>query len=212
MMENRFIQTPSGRFHAVVGGEGERLFLVHGYGEVNTWRTWERNVDALAKNFQVYALELLGYGESDGPRLDAEGQANALVQLLDADKISGASFMGLSWGGEIVQHLALDMPERVNKVVLVDSVFDSSKAGLVRLGKIVKATLIVWDEDDAIIPVRLAPLLAKAIPNSRLAVLTKAQRDSDADPQNRHWTQMTHSFLFNQLATEFLLEKSGDEE
>jgi pimeloyl-ACP methyl ester carboxylesterase len=69
----------------VVGGEGDALMLAHGFGDINTWRTWERNVDALSINFRVYALELLGYGESDepAPRLDALGQATALVQLLE---------------------------------------------------------------------------------------------------------------------------------
>jgi pimeloyl-ACP methyl ester carboxylesterase len=210
MLQDRFIQTPSGRFHAVVTGEGEALILVHGYSvELNSWRTWERNVDAFAQTFRVYALDLLGYGESDSPepRLDPEGQATALVQLLNAEGVTHANFIGLSWGGQIVQHVALAAAQRVNKIVLVDSAFDASEEGQARLGKILRPTLIVWDEDDVVIPVRAAHRLAKAIPKSRLEIFTRAQRDADADPQNRHWTQMTHSSNFNRMVAQFLLEQ-----
>jgi pimeloyl-ACP methyl ester carboxylesterase len=210
MPEDRFILTPSGRFHTVVRGEGEPLILVHGYSvELNSWRTWERNIEAFARHFRVYALDLLGYGESDRPepRLDSRGQASALVQLLDTETLSRANFVGLSWGGEIVQGVALSAPQRVNKIVLVDSAFDASKEGRARLGKILQPTLIVWDEEDVVIPVRAAHGLAKAIPNSRLEIFAKAERDPDADPQNRHWTQMTHSANFNRMVTQFLFEE-----
>jgi pimeloyl-ACP methyl ester carboxylesterase len=208
MLQDCFISTPSGRFHAIVAGQGEALILVHGYSvELNSWRTWERNIDVFAQNYHVYALDLLGYGESDKPepRLDPKGEAAALVQLLDAEKVSRANLIGLSWGGEIVQRVALSVPRRMNKIVLVDSAFDASKEGIARLGKIIQPTLIVWDEDDVVIPVRAANRLARAIPRSRLEIFAQAQRDPDADPQNRHWTQMTHSSRFNRIATEFLL-------
>jgi pimeloyl-ACP methyl ester carboxylesterase len=210
MRQEKSIQTPSGRFHAVVSGGGEPLILVHGYSvELNSWRTWERNIDALGENFCVYALDLLGYGDSDRPepRLDAQGQANALLQLLDTETISRADFIGLSWGGEIVQNIALDAPGRVGKLVLVDSAFDASEDGSARLAKLDRPTLIVWDEDDVVIPVRAAHRLARAIPDSQIQIFSRTQRDPDADPENRHWTQMTHSFRFNQLVKEFLLNK-----
>ena len=210
MRKDHLILTRSGSFHAVVSGEGDALILVHGYSvEVNSWRTWERNIDALAGKARVYALDMLGYGESDRPepRLDPEGQATALVELLDAEKISRASFIGLSWGGGIVLEVVLRAPQRVNKIVLVDSAFDASRDGLDRLGKILRPTLIVWDEDDVVIPVHAAHTLANAIPNSRLQVFTRAARDKDADPQNRHWTQMTHSSNFNRTVTQFLSEQ-----
>lgn len=208
MLEYKFIETPSGRVHVVVGGEGEPLILVHGFGEVNSWRTWERNVDALSMAARVYALDLPGYGESDKPAQtpDAESQARALVGMLDAENIECASFAGLSWGGEIVQRIAISEPERVSKLVLVDSLFDSSEEGLARLGRIQAPTLIVWDEEDALIAVQWAHILAMAIRDSHLVVLTREQRDPDANPQNKHWSQMSHSLWFNKIVLDFLTE------
>jgi pimeloyl-ACP methyl ester carboxylesterase len=208
MRESKFIQTPSGRFHAMVAGAGEPVILVHGSSvEFNSWRTWERNIDALAENFRVYSLDLLGYGESDkvSAHRDTLAEALALRQLLDAEHLPRTHFIGLSWGGQIVQNIALDAPERVNKLVLVDSAFDSSAEGLQRLGQMTAPTLIVWDQDDAVIPVRFAPILAEAIPHSQLEIFTSAQRDPDANPENKHWSQETHSTLFNQVVTKFLL-------
>jgi pimeloyl-ACP methyl ester carboxylesterase len=209
MLEFRRIKTSRGTIHAVVGGEGEPLILVHGYGENNSWRTWERNVDALSMVARVYALDLPGYGESDGleEARDSEGQANAIRELMEAEEIERTSMAGLSWGGEIVQNFAMRWPERVRKLVLVDSLFDSSEEGLARLGRILAPTLIVWDEDDALIPAQWAHILAMAIRDSKLVILAREQRDPDASPQNKHWAQMSHSAWFNKVVSEFLQEE-----
>lgn len=207
---DRNIQTPSGRIHAVVSGTGPAVILVHGMNvELNSWRTWDRNIVALEQHFQVYALDLLGYGQSEKPepRLDASGQVEALLQLLEAENLASANLVGLSWGGQIVQEVVLSQPAKVDKLVLVDSALDASKEGLTRLSKIRQPTLIIWDQDDAVIPVRASHVLKNSIPHSRLEILTAEERDTDADPQNRHWTQMSHSIRFNQLVTEFLLDK-----
>lgn len=206
MLEYKFIQTTLGKIHAVVGGEGEALLLVHGFGESNLWRTWMKNVDALSMVRRVYALELLGYGESDKPgeTPDMAGQVGSLVELMDAEGLENASLAGLSWGGQVVQEFAMNYPGRVDKIVLVDALFDSSEEGLGHLAKIQAPALIVWDEDDAVIPAQWAHILAMGIRDSRLVILTREQRDPDADPQNKHWTQMSHSLWFNKTVTEFL--------
>lgn len=206
MLEYKFIETSKGKIHAVVGGEGEALILIHGFGDVNSWKTWMKNVDALSMVARVYALELLGYGESDhlAESLDAGRHAEIILEILDTEKISRASFAGLSWGGQVAQELAIRYPERVEKIILIDSLFDSSEAGLAHLARIQAPTFIVWDEEDAVIPSAWAHILAMAIRDSRLVIFTREQRDPDANPQNKHWTQMTHSLWFNKTVTEFL--------
>lgn len=206
MLEYKFIQTSFGKLHAVVGGEGAALILVHGFGDSNSWQTWIKNVDALSMIARVYAVELLGYGESDKPdeMPDAAGHAQILIELMDGEKIERASFVGLSWGGQVVQLVAIKYPERVEKIILVDSLFDSTEEGLGHLAKIQAPTLIVWDEDDALIPAQWAHILDMAIRDSRLVIFTREQRDPDADPQNKHWSQMSHSLWFNKTVTEFL--------
>ena len=206
-MESKFIQTPSGKFHAMLDGAGAAVVLVHGYDpKFNSWRTWQKNIAALAAHRRVYALDLLGYGESDQPtpRLDARGEANALIELLDAEKLAPVSLIGLSWGGAIAQIVVGTAPERVDKLVLVDSGYDGSERGIARLNKIACPTLIVWDEDDVVIPVAGARILGDAIPRSRVCVFQRDERDADANPENRHWSQETHSREWNKVVTEFL--------
>lgn len=206
-MESKFISTPSGKFHAQVAGDGVPTLLIHGSSvEHNSWRTWEKNIAALAKVVRVYTLDLLGYGESDKPepRLDARGEAKALIELLDAEKMARANLIGLSWGGGIAQIIATTAPRRVNKLVLVDSSYPKSEDGLARLRQITCPTLIVWDADDAVIPVAGAQTLAIAIANSRVRIFTREERDADADPNNRHWSQVSHAREWNKTVTEFL--------
>jgi pimeloyl-ACP methyl ester carboxylesterase len=206
MLEFKFIETSLGKIHAVVGGEGDALILVHGFGDSNSWQTWVKNVDALSMMARVYAVELLGYGESDKPEdaLDAVDHAKVLKELMEHEGIKHASFVGLSWGGQVVQEVAIKFSERVDKVVLVDSLFDSSEEGLAHLAKIQAPTLIVWDEDDQLIPAQWAHILAMAIRDSRLVIFSREQRDPEMVQHNGHWAQMTHSLWFNKTVTEFL--------
>jgi pimeloyl-ACP methyl ester carboxylesterase len=208
MLEYRFIPTSYGRIHAVVGGEGDALLLVHGFGESNTWRTWGKNVDALSLVRRVYALELPGYGESDKPAesLDMAGHVRALLEVMDAEQLRQASFIGLSWGGQVAQEFAIAHPERVDRLVLADALFDSTEEGLAHLAKIQAPTLILWDEEDTLIPAQWAHILNMAIRNSRLTIFTREQRDPDAELQNTHWSQQSHSLWFNRTVTEFLEE------
>lgn len=218
-----FIATPSGTFHARVTGAGDpssfdyrsgdsgqsAVLLIHGYSpDVNSWRTWEKNTDALAAHCRVYALDLLGYGESakPEPRLDARGEAKALIELLDVENIARASLVGLSWGGMVAQIIAGTAPARVDKLVLVDSSYDGSERGIARLKKIECPTLIVWDEDDQVIPVAGAQVLANAIPNPRVRIFKRAERDPGADLNNRHWSQVSHSREWNRVVAKFLAE------
>lgn len=206
MLEFKFITTSFGRIHVVVGGEGPALILVHGFGDSNTWQTWVKNVDALSMIARVYAVELLGYGESDKPEetLDTEGHVGSLVELMTVEGLAEASFIGLSWGGQVVQEIAGRYPARVDKLVLVDSLFDSTEPGLAHLAKIQAPTLIVWDQDDQLIPAQWAHILAMAVRDSRLVIFSAEQRDPDMIQHNGHWAQMTHSLWFNKTVTEFL--------
>lgn len=191
----------------MVAGTGAPTLLIHGYSvEANSWRTWEKNIDVLSQVCRVYALDLLGYGESDKPepRLDAGGEAQALIELLNVEKVEHANLVGLSWGGGIAQTIATTLPDRVNKLVLVDSSYSKNEEGLARLRQIACPTLIVWDEDDVVIPVAAAQTLADAIPNSLVRIFKRAERDPDADPNSQHWSQVTHAGVWNRIVTEFL--------
>lgn len=100
-------------------GEGFPLVLVHGLGYAR-WG-WEPVVDLLAERYDVILFDNRGIGESDappGPYTCAE-LAEDTVRLMDDAGVGRAHVLGTSLGGMVAQELALAVPERVEKVVLV---------------------------------------------------------------------------------------------
>lgn len=110
------------RIHYLVTGDGPPLVMVHGIAS--------RAADAaplyraLGKHYRVYALDLLGYGDSDKP-LDSdysvETQTAIVRGFMDRLALRDAEVLGVSLGGWIALKLAADHPERVRRLILVSS-------------------------------------------------------------------------------------------
>ena len=81
---SRYVDTGDLRLHAVIGGEGPPLLLVHGWPE--TWYAWRLLMPALARDFEVIAVDQRGIGLSDKPAggYDTGTLADDLVALMDA--------------------------------------------------------------------------------------------------------------------------------
>lgn len=99
-------------------GEGKPLVLISGLG-YSLWQ-WHKMVPFLAEHFQVIAFDNRGVGQSDKPAgpYTAQMLAADTVGLLDALGIEKAIIMGHSMGGFVAQALALDFPQRVDKLIL----------------------------------------------------------------------------------------------
>jgi pimeloyl-ACP methyl ester carboxylesterase len=105
------------KIHYLLAGHGEPVVLIHGLyssAEVN----WQRpgTLVALAKDYQVIALDLPGHGRSDKPeRADAYGleMVEDVVLLLDHLKIHKAHIVGYSMGGMVALKLIATHPDRV---------------------------------------------------------------------------------------------------
>ena len=114
------------RIHALHGGSGEPLVLLHGLSGSSRW--WRHNVPALAQHFRTHTPDLIGFGRSRAwaAQPTIEEMSEILEQWLDANQIPTAHVIGHSMGGQIALHLAARAPARVRKLVLV------SAAGLPR--------------------------------------------------------------------------------
>lgn len=102
-------------------GKGQPIIFIH--GAANDWHEWKKNLAFLAQNFQVYALDLPGYGQSqpaDVP-VSPAWAASFLNDFMKALDLSSAHIVGHSLGGMVALVFALDHPEKVNKLVLVNS-------------------------------------------------------------------------------------------
>jgi pimeloyl-ACP methyl ester carboxylesterase len=106
-------------YHRV--GEGPALVLVHGI--TSSSRTWHEVLPALAERHTVIAPDLLGHGGSAKPRGDYSlgAHASGLRDLLALLGIASATMVGHSLGGGIAMQFAYQFPERLERLVLVDS-------------------------------------------------------------------------------------------
>jgi pimeloyl-ACP methyl ester carboxylesterase len=108
--------------HYFVGGHGTPLMLIHGLGARS--EDWTPEMPAYAKNgFRVYAIDLLGCGRTDRPDIAYTiGDQVELIQgFLTAVHVEKADVMGWSMGGWIATEFALQHPQRVNRLVAMDS-------------------------------------------------------------------------------------------
>jgi haloacetate dehalogenase len=107
------------------GGSGPPLLLLHGYPE--THLMWGAVADALAERFTVVAPDLRGYGESSAPEPDAE-HANHSKRAMAADGVGLMRHLGFDRfdvaghdrGGRVAYRMALDAPEVVRRLTVLD--------------------------------------------------------------------------------------------
>jgi haloacetate dehalogenase len=109
------------------GGAGPALILLHGYPQ--THMAWHRVAPVLARQFDVIIPDLRGYGDSDAPP-DTAAQtayskremARDIVGMMDGLGIARAHVMGHDRGARVAYRLALDHPQRVDRLGIVEVV------------------------------------------------------------------------------------------
>lgn len=109
------------RVHYQEKGTGTPLVLIHGF--TSSTYSWKDVFEPLSRSFRVIAVDLKGFGFSGKPEGDYTRRAQALLvaHLLDYLKIEKAWLCGNSMGGEIALNFALQNPQRVAGLILVDS-------------------------------------------------------------------------------------------
>ncbi len=120
-IDSYYVQLGPYRIHCFVGGTGEPLVLVHGLGS--------RALDfaplmvALVREHRVFALDLLGYGSSDHPDVNYSVtlETGILHQFLESQGLTSFDLAGWSMGGWISLNFASQYPDRVRRLILLDS-------------------------------------------------------------------------------------------
>lgn len=119
--DDRYVEVGGNRIRYWAEGEGPAVVLVHGLA--NSVEFWQYNIAALAAHHRVYALDLLGFGRSDKEigEFSLPYAADTMVDFLNALEIGRATLLGNSMGGAICAQTAVQHPERVERLILVDS-------------------------------------------------------------------------------------------
>ena len=207
--------------HYQVVGQGDPLILVHGLSGSTHW--WRRNVPTLSQHYQLYLVDLPGFGSMRrfARHFVLTNAANWLLQWMKAIHVQQAHFIGHSMGGYICIRLAAHQPQAVHRLVLVSPAglptgrslpgyfipllvairymklsflpilfIDGLKAGpraLLRAARdlltqnvqedlklITAPTLLIWGENDTLVPPIFGEILHKEIAHSSLHILKKA--------------------------------------
>lgn len=110
-LRTRFVQ--AGRKGAPV------VVMLHGTG--GHWEAFCANLGPLSEHFDCYALDMMGCGFTDKPDKPYEipGYAAHVLGFMDAMGLRRASFIGVSLGSWVAVRLALDQPDRVEKLILM---------------------------------------------------------------------------------------------
>jgi pimeloyl-ACP methyl ester carboxylesterase len=119
---SRYVDTGALRLHAVTGGDGPPLLLVHGWPE--TWYAWRLMMPALARDFQVVAVDQRGIGLSDKPPdgYDTGTLAGDLVALMEVLGHKRFALVGVDTGMPIGYALAADHPDRLDRLAVGEAV------------------------------------------------------------------------------------------
>ena len=230
------------RIHYRVAGDGPPLVLVHGYSASGGW--WRRNISGLAETHRVYAPDLVGFGRSWPKRsFSLERAIEHVISWMNDVGLDSADFCGHSMGGQLCIRLAAAHPERVRRLVLVDSSGLPLDARLIPLAwrgvrssghthfsfaptvmrtalqagpfvllsalrelrtddvredlaRIEASTLIVWGEEDVLVPLVLGTALHLNIPRSSLIIV----------PGAGHNVMYECPDEFNRIVLDFLAE------
>jgi pimeloyl-ACP methyl ester carboxylesterase len=120
--KHRFIESAGVKLHCVVSGKGPLLVMLHGFPDY--WYTWRKQMPVLAERFQVVAVDLRGYNESDKP----EGVENYAMPKLVGDVKAvvehfgkkQAVIVGHDWGGAIAWSFAMHHPEMTERLIILN--------------------------------------------------------------------------------------------
>jgi pimeloyl-ACP methyl ester carboxylesterase len=276
---SHFVEVDGTRVHFQEFGDRRHptLILIHGY-TASTY-SWHKVTLALAEHdFHVIAVDLLGFGFSGKPKwfdYTITSQARMISRFMNRLGIGRATVVGCSYGGAVAATVALDYPEFVEKLILVDAISNDEVknrtifrlAGLPGIGEIAAAfltdsryfsrkrmhetlgkdnhhliteerveaiirplsaadahnsalmslrhwdanrieedahlinhqTLLIWGEDDTVVPVHNGEKLHRSILNSRMVVFRKCG----------HVPQEEYPEGFVQVVTDFCHDKRG---
>jgi pimeloyl-ACP methyl ester carboxylesterase len=121
VLSSRYVETDALRLHAVIGGDGPPVLLIHGWPQ--TWYAWRLVMPTLARDFQIIAVDQRGVGLSDKPTsgYDTGTLARDMVSLMQTLGHERFAVYGTDTGMPIAYAVAADHPDRVDRLIVSEA-------------------------------------------------------------------------------------------
>src|SRR5437660_12128402 len=120
--EDGFADSQGVKIHYVTQGKGPLVVLIHGFPDY--WYSWRDQMPALAKHFQVVAIDQRGYNKSDQPKAVEDYALDKLVEDVRAVvkhfKQDKAVIVGHDWGGLVAWSYAMIHPEQTDRLIVLN--------------------------------------------------------------------------------------------
>ncbi len=124
-LESKFVTVEGVRIHYQEVGEGAPLICIHGAGPgASSESNFKNNTPVLSEKFRVILYDMPQYGKSEKVAIQ-EGRltfnARVLNGFMEQIGIERANFLGNSMGGQAALKLAIDYPDRVERLAIIGS-------------------------------------------------------------------------------------------
>ncbi|WP_066377629.1 MULTISPECIES: alpha/beta fold hydrolase [unclassified Anabaena] len=121
-LQHGYINTNGVKLHYVTQGTGRLMLMLHGFPEF--WYSWRHQIPEFAADFQVVAVDLRGYNDSDKPKEQSAYVMDELIQDV-AGVIQGLGhdsciLVGHDWGGAIAWNFAYAHPFMVERLIILN--------------------------------------------------------------------------------------------
>ncbi len=120
--KHEYITTNKIKLHYVTQGNGPLMLMLHGFPEY--WYSWRHQIPEFALDYQVVAIDLRGYNDSDKPKEKSAYVMNELIQDVKG-VIQGLGYekcvlVAHDWGGAIAWNFAYAYPEMLEKLIVLN--------------------------------------------------------------------------------------------
>ncbi len=121
-VEHKYAENNGVKLHYAAMGDGPLILFIHGFPDF--WYTWRHQMNGLKDDFRVVALDTRGYNKSDKPEKQEDYDMKLLVQdveeVIKAEGREKAVIVGHDWGGAIAWQFVVTMPQRADKVIIIN--------------------------------------------------------------------------------------------
>jgi len=121
-VKHGFANSSGVKIHYATLGKGPLVVMIHGFPDY--WYTWRHQMEALAEDHQVVAIDMRGYNKSDKPKGKEQydmkfliGDVLAVVKHFKKEK---ATIVGHDWGGAVAWGVAMAAPQICDKLIILN--------------------------------------------------------------------------------------------